>query len=104
MFLTPETQFTISVKTETVEKDGLLIPSFEIIEGGSIVMRTATGREFARILSSMRDTDALYSILPTFITSGIDPKRIDDLHPGIVHLLMQEVFKRSRLSEVERGK
>lgn len=105
MFLTPETTFAISVKTETVEKDGVQIPTFSISEdAGAIKMRTATGREFAKILTAMRDTDALYALLPTFIVSGIDLKRIDDLHPGVVHMLIQEVFKRSRVSEVERGK
>jgi hypothetical protein len=104
MFLTPETTFAISVKTEIVEKDGVQIPTFSITEGGSIQMRTATGREFAKILTAMRDTDSLYALLPTFIVSGIDLKRIDDLHPGVVHMLIQEVFKRSRVSEVERGK
>lgn len=104
MFLTPETTFAISVNTEIVEKDGVQIPTFSIADGGSIQMRTATGREFAKILTAMRDTDALYALLPTFIVSGIDLKRVDDLHPGVVHMLIQEVFKRSRVSEVERGK
>lgn len=104
MFLTPETTFAISVNTEIVEKNGVQKPTFSITDGGSIAMRTATGREFAKILSSVRDTDALYDLLPTFIVSGIDLKHIDDLHPSVVHMLIQEVLKRSRVSEVERGK
>ena len=104
MYLIPESTFPISVKTEIVETEGVQIPTFTVSDGGSVVMRTATGREFAKVLTAMRNTDALYDLLPSFLISGIDPKAVDSLHPGVVHALMQEVFKRSRVSEVERGK
>lgn len=104
MFLIPESTFALSVKTEIVETEGVQIPTFTVEEGGTVVLRTATGREFAKVLGAMRNTDALYDLLPTFLVSGIDPKSVDSLHPGVVHTLMQEVFKRSRVSEVERGK
>lgn len=104
MYMDPETPFPISVKTEIVETEGVQIPTFTVTDGGSILLKTAKGREYAKVLSALRNTDALYDLLPTFLVSGIDVKRVDDLHPGVVHALMQEVFKRSRVSEVERGK
>lgn len=103
MFLTPETEFAITVRTTTKESNGVEVPSFKIEEGGSLKLRTATGREYQKLLMSLRDPDSMFDLLPRFVVSGLDVKRIESLHPAVVHTLIQEVITRSRLDEASRG-
>ena len=103
MFLTPETEFAITVKTKIEKKGDLEVPAFTVEEGGSLKLRTATGREYQRLLLALRDPDAAFDIVPKFLVSGIKPEDVERLHPAVVQLLMQEILKRSRLDEASRG-
>lgn len=111
IFLTPESTFSISVTTEIV--DG--IPRFNISDGGGLTLRTVTGREFNAIqgMVGRDDADGAYTILEKLVQSGIgdDAKTKEDrskifamLHPSVVWSLLLYVLKRSRISEIERGK
>jgi len=103
MFLTPETEFAITVRTKIEKKGDIEVPSFTVEEGGSLKLRTALGREYSRLLQALRDPDALFDIAPKFVVSGIKPEDVERLHPAVVQLIAQEVLKRSRMDEASRG-
>lgn len=98
IFLEPETTFSVSVKH-------LGGGSFEVVEGGDISIRSATGREFAAITKAIREQNdgAAYDILKRHVVSGIDKDKIERLHPNVAALLAIEVANRSHLQEEDAG-
>lgn len=95
IFLEPEATFSVTV-TGTA-------PDYKVEDGTSITLRTATGREYAALMSAFRSGDDArgYDLLPRHIVSGVDS--VDRLHPNVVALLLVEVVKRSHLSETAAG-
>ena len=96
IYLEPETTFSVSIK----DNGGA---HFETVEGSDIMLRTATGREYAAIMRAIRTSDdqAGYDIVGKFIKSGvIDVAR---LHPNVSALLLFEVAKRSHVTEKSAG-
>lgn len=98
IFLEPETTFAVTAK-HTKGAD------FVLEEGGPIVLRTATGREFARLMESFRGNDGskTYDVLRPFVKAGIADNDLERLHPNVVALLLYEVAKRSHVSETDAG-
>ena len=105
IFLTPDITFDVSIKT-TFSDDGHNIPRFSISDGGPYKLRTATGRQYAKIQQAyiQQDADAAYALLPEFLVAGVEKTMIPNLHPAVVWEIFVEVLKRSRVSEVDRGK
>jgi hypothetical protein len=106
IFLSPEATFDISVKTEFSETEGVKIAVFKITDGGPFQVRTATGREYARVQNAYRrrDPDELYDLLKLFVVKGVPADKIGLLHPDLAWTILFEVLKRSRLSETDQGK
>ena len=110
IFLTPDVTFSVSIRTE-FEKG---LPRFKIEDGGPYKIRTATGREFAAIQQAFghSDSDAAYTLCEKMVQSGIaDDKKgtersevFGSLHPDVIWAILLEVVKRSRASELDRGK
>lgn len=105
IFLTPDATIQLTIRTKRSD-DGFSRMSFEIEEGGPYHIRTATGREYGKIQQAyMReDVEAAYVLIRQHLVSGVPSDKIDALHPDIVWLLLAEVLKRSRVSEVQQGK
>ena len=103
IFLTPDVTVNVSIKTSFSEYGA---PFFTIEDGGPYEIRTATGREFARIQQAIgkSDIDAGYAMLPAFLVGGVDKDKICQLHPDVVWAVLVEVLKRSRVSEADAGK
>lgn len=98
IFLEPETTFSVS-----------LIPGkrnqFACNDGGDIMLRTATGREFAVMTRAIRNdrTEEAYAFLPSLIVSGIKPEDIGRLHPNAAAALTFAILNKSHLDEVGSG-
>ena len=103
LFLTPESTLDISIRT-TFSEFGA--PIFTVDDGGPYRLRTATGREFARIqqVIGRNDVDVAYTLLPDYLVGGVDKDKICQLHPDVVWTVLLEVLKRSRVSEDQAGK
>lgn len=100
IFLTPETTFDVSIRVDKESK------SIKIEDGGPYRLRTATGREFARLQRAIHDSDsdAAFNLFRIFVVSGIPEDKIEQLHPDVVWFVLVEVLKRSRVSEEQQGK
>lgn len=98
IFLEPETTFAVTVNHAGGAE-------FTLADGGPIVLRTATGREFARLMESFRGNDGskTYDVLRPFIKAGMAENDIERLHPNVVALLLYEVAKRSHVTETAAG-
>ena len=98
MFLEPESTFAVSV----VKKGRA---DFEVIDGGPIVLTTATGRKYAKLMAMFRAEDAAgqYDALADFVAAGLPKTDIDRMHPNAVAVLLFEVAKRSHITETEAG-
>lgn len=98
IFLEPEATFSVDI----IHKGGAL---FELVDGGPYALRTATGREFARIAQAFRDNDSAeaFGIVERHLVGGIDKAKIGCLHPNVAALMAAEVAKRSHLSETDAG-
>ena len=98
IFLEPESTFSVTI---TAEGGGV----FTLQDGGTITLRTCTGREYAALSKAFRanDNDAGYDLLPRFVVSGIDAKDLPRLHPNAQAVLLLEVAKRSHLTEKSAG-
>ncbi len=98
MFLEPESNFAVSVV-----KSGKA--DFDVADGGPIVLTTATGRKYAKLLAMFRSEDAAaqYDALAGFVVSGLPKEDIERMHPNAVAVLLFEVVKRSHVSEIEAG-
>ena len=96
IYLEPETTFSVSIK----DNGGA---HFETVEGSDIMLRTATGREYAAIMRAIRTSDdqAGYDIVGKFIKSGVTD--VARLHPNVSALLLFEVAKRSHVTEKSAG-
>ena len=96
IYLEPEATFSVGIKDGGGAR-------FEIVEGNEIKLRTATGREYAAIMRSIReqDADAGYSLLAKFVQGGVSD--ISRLHPNVAAILLYEVAKRSHVSETDAG-
>ena len=111
IFLTPDVTFSVSIKTKFDKNDR---PVFAIKDGGPYKIRTATGREFHAIQTAVgrADVDAAYALCQTFVQGGIADELkgdertaiFDRLHPDVAWAIVLEVAKRSRASELDRGK
>lgn len=98
IFLEPEATFAVTVNHSRGAE-------FTLSDGGPIVLRTATGREFARLMESFRgdNGEKTYDVLRPFIKAGLAENDIERLHPNVVALLLYEVAKRSHVSEADAG-
>lgn len=105
IFLTPEATVSLSVRTIR-STDGNEVMRFSIEDGGPYQLRTATGREYGKIQNTYvkQDIDAAYALIRAHLVAGVPAEMIDKLHPDVVWLLLAETLKRSRMSEVQRGK
>ncbi len=103
IFLTPDVTVDVSIKHSVSEAGAL---SIEITEGGPYKIRTATGREYAKIQTAIGriDVDAAYTLLPSFMVGGVERERMDSLHPEVVWTVLLEVLRRSRVTEAQAGK
>jgi len=106
IFLTTEATIAISIKTEMKEIGGHKHPRFSITDGGPYEIRTATGREYAKIQAaySRSDVDAAYDLVKIFLIKGIEADKIEALHPDLVWQILAEILRRSRISETDLGK
>lgn len=107
IFLTPETTFAIDIKEGEKRIGGRTSVVFDVVEGGPFVLRTATGREYARIMQAIVGGsihEAAYDLLPPFLISGIASDDIGRLDPSVAVVMLQEVARRSRVSESDKGK
>lgn len=98
IYLEPESTFAVSL-VQIGKAD------FEVKDGGPIVLTTATGRQYAKLLSIFRSeqADAQYDALGWFVSAGLEKKDIDRLHPNAVAVLLFEVTRRSHLAENDAG-
>lgn len=105
IFLTPDVTVDLTIRTSRSE-DGNGVMRFTIEDGGPYKLRTATGREYGRIQQAYykQDLDASYKLLRDHLVEGVPEDKIESIHPDLVWILLAEVLKRSRLSEVQRGK
>ena len=98
IYLEPEANFAV-----TLVKEGKA--DFKATDGGTIVLTTATGRQYAKLMAIFRggDAEAQYDALGWFVVSGLDAKSIDRMHPNAVAVLLYEVVRRSHLAEDDAG-
>jgi len=98
MFLEPESTFAVSI----IKKGRA---DFEVVDGGPIVITTATGRKYAKLMAMFRSENAegQYDALADFVTAGLPKTDIERMHPNAVAVLLFEVVRRSHIAETEAG-
>jgi hypothetical protein len=101
-------EFPVTITTEYKTLRGMQIPNCKITDGGNIMLRTVRGRDEHRLAFAIHgltngNPDRAYDLLPIVVASGIDPKIFEDLHWSVISAILEEVYKRSHLSEEERG-